>query len=200
MSAPTSPAIIAQLEDKMLNALKTQLPTGGYKPLVTTYGGELDAEWAEGVRQLPAVWLFCEGGGEPTPYGTSKEKWLIPLTWSVIVATRNLRGERDARHGVQVGGHFEVGSYQLLTDVRRVLMNQDFNLAVQHLKPGRLRSLGINGGQRGMSVYAQQFHTAYIETLSKPASDLTSIKLDFVLKPGDEVVDGSDLITLRIEE
>lgn len=191
--------LIAQLEDAMIAALKVKLPTGGYKPLVTTYAGELDGEWSEAVRQLPAVWLFCEGGGDPKPYGTSKEKWLIPLTWSVIVATRNLRGERDARHGVQVGGHFEVGSYQLLTDVRRVLMNRDFGLAVQHLKPGRLRSLGISGGQRGLSVYAQQFHSAYIEDLREFGDELTSIKLNYVLQPGDAVPDATETLTLRIE-
>lgn len=191
--------LIAQLEDAMIAALTAKLETGGYKPLVATYAGELDEEWAEAVGKLPAVWLFCEGGGDPKPYGTSKEKWLIPLSWSVIVATRNLRGERDARHGVKIGTRLEVGSYQLLSDVRRVLMNQDFGLPVQHLKPGRLRSLGIKGSQRGMSVYAQQFHSAYIEDISVFNGELTSIKLEFALQPGDAQVDAIDVINLRIE-
>lgn len=194
--------VIAQIEDAILARLTATLPAAGYKLLIASYAGDLEHDGSEAIRQLPAVWVFFESGGDPKPVGTSRLKWRIPLTYSLIVATRNLRSDRDSRHGGQQGARIEVGSYQLLSDARRTLLNQDLGLPIANLEPGRVRSLSIGRGDRGVSVYAQYIHTAYVETLPAAASDPAApdwlrAGLHYHLLPDDGKADASDLVTLR---
>ncbi|MCB6182315.1 DUF1834 family protein [Leeia sp. TBRC 13508] len=193
-------SVIAQIEDAMINRLRTTLQATGYKVDVDSYAGQLEDD--RGVRRLPAVWLYFEGGGEPKPVGTSRQKWLIPLTWSILIATQNLRGEREARTGLVAGTRNELGSYQLQSDVRRSLINQDFGLPIDQMRPGKTKALSVGKQDGGISVYSLQCHTKYVEIMPEAAAnasdpDWLRTGLNYFLQPDDGKVDASDLVTLN---
>lgn len=214
--------MLARIEDAITRRIKdAKLP---YLRTLATYGGELDGDIARVVRTFPAVWVAFKGEGDPTPVGTSQSRWVVPATWVVLVAARNLRSEESTRKG---DAHC-VGTYQMLEDIRSLLLGQDFapwGLEIDPLKPGRIRSL-YNGRLQsdGISIYAQEWHTRYTLTLpvphlaasnspgngsgpvdpnqplplpGTPLPDCTDIGLNYHLQPDDGTADATDLITMQ---
>lgn len=199
--------MIIQIEDAMLDRIKTAAsvsPGLGYKiASVTNYGGELDDDLATVVRSFPAVWVTYAGGGKPKPVATARNKWLTPATFAVMVAARNVRGERATRRGVSVAGQvIEVGAYQMLQDISLLLINQDFGLAIKHLEPGATRTLyNTKLNDQALAVFAREFHTGFIETEPRKPIDMLDpdwlrLGINYYLTPGDAIADGSDTITL----
>lgn len=202
--------MIAVIEDAIIRRLgEAGLP---YLRTVATYGGELDGDTRQVVRAFPAVWVAFKGEGDPAPVGTSRTVWHVPATWVVLVAARNLRNEAATRKGDAV----QVGTYQMLEDVRALLMCQDFTeqgaaqgLEMDPLRPGRTRSL-YNGRlqDQGVSVYAQEWHTRYALRLpapplnpatppGAPLPELAAVGLRYHLQPDDGEADAVDLLTLQ---
>ena len=199
--------MIAEIEDAIIariTAANAAIPGLGYKLTgVTSYGGELDEDLARVVRTFPAVWVTFAGAGKPKAVGTARDKWLTPATFTVMVAARNVRGERDTRHGLTVGGVIkEVGAYQMLQDVSLLLINTDLGLPIAFLRPGAIRTLynsKLNG--QGMAVFAREWHTEYIESQPRTPIDPTDpmwlkMGINYYLKPGDNIADAADLTTL----
>jgi len=200
--------VISQIEDAIIariTAANTATPGLGYKLSgVTSYGGELDDDLARVVRTFPAVWVAFAGAGKPKAVAASRDKWLLPATFAVMVAARNVRGERDTRHGLSVNGVIkEVGAYQMLQDISLLLINTDLGLPIAYLKPGAIRTLyntKLNG--QGMAVFVREWHTEYVETQPRTPIDPTDpmwlkMGINYYLMPGDDVADASDLTTLR---
>lgn len=199
--------MISAIEDAIIariTAANTATPGFGYKLSgVTSYGGELDDDLNRVVRTFPAVWVTFAGAGKSKAVGTARDKWLTPATFAVMVAARNVRGERDTRHGLTVNGVIkEVGAYQMLRDISLLLINTDLGLPISYLKPGAIRTLynsKLNG--QGMAVFAREWHTEYIETQPRVPIDPTDpmflkVGINYYLMPGDNVADASDLTTL----
>lgn len=199
--------MISEIEDAIIariQAAASATPGLGYTlKEVASYGGELDDDLAKVVRSFPAVWVTFAGSGKPKPVATARNKWLTPATFAVMVAARNVRGERATRHGVTVAGVLkEVGAYQILKDVGLLLINNDLGLAISHLKPGATRTLyntRLNG--QGLAVFAREWHCEFIETQPREPIDPTDpmwlkLGINYYLKPGDSVTDASDLTTL----
>lgn len=184
--------MVSQIEAGIIGTLKSA--TGlAYLKKVESYGGQFDDDLAEVVRAYPAVWVVFAGSGKPKPY--DGKKWLVPTTFAVMAAARNVRNEGATRRG-SVG---EVGTYQILADVRDLLLGQDLGLAIDRFQPGPVRTL-FNTRIRGsaLSVFSQEFFTAYIAAPPTPAqTELLKVGLNYYLKPGDDIVDASDLRTLR---
>jgi hypothetical protein len=94
----------------------------------------------------------------------------------------------------------DIGVYELLEDNKLLLANQKLGLAIQPLTPGAVRAVMKGQAQRdAVAVYSQVFRTRWIETLPEGAAsdaDLLRIGLDYLLKPGDDETDSSDLLTL----
>lgn len=188
--------IFAQLEDAVINRVKTASDSSalGYRlASIGSYGGEFDDEtFFTQVRSFPAVWVTV-GGDKPKKI--SAKVWECNLTLAVMVGTRNVRGERFTRQGA-VG---EVGSYQLAQDVRDLLAGQDFERMVSGLDIGPLRTLfNTRQGNQARSVLALEFACRYTYRTPAPVeTDCTGIDLRYYLKPGDDVVDATDVITLN---
>jgi len=200
---------IARIEDAIMRRLgEAKLP---YLRTVATYGGELDGEMAQTIRRLPAVWVAFQGEREAEPVGTSRTVWHVPATWVVLVAAHNLRNEAATRRGDAM----HVGTYQMLEDVRALLLGQDFEawgLEMDPLRPGRVRSL-FNGKlqSQGVSIYAQEWHTRYALHLPPTAlggvaaetapgtvlPPLSGVGLRYHLQPDDGTPDAVDLVTLQ---
>lgn len=200
--------MLAAIEDAIIariRAAEATTPGLGYKiSEITSYGGELDDDLAKVVRRFPAVWVTFGGAGKSKPMATGRNKWLTPVTFVTLVAARNVRGERNTRHGLTVNGVIrEVGSYQMMKDVSLLLVNSDLGLAIDYLKPGAIRTLyntKLNG--EALSVLAREWHTDFVETQPTAPIDPTDpmwlkMGINYYLKPGDDVADASDLTTLR---
>lgn len=196
--------MIAQIEDAIL-ARMTLANDGrlGYKfATLATYGGEFDDDINQVVRRLPGLWVVYAGGGKPVPYGTSKTRWKVPATFAVLVGARSVRGEPFSRRGLESAGTvLEVGAYHMLEDARRILLNQDFGLAIARFEPGAVKTLyNVRMNNLAMSVFSQEWHTAFLvdpDPSDPAAPDWLRVGFNYYLAPDDGKSDASDLITLR---
>lgn len=189
--------IFAQLEDAVIDRVKNASDSNalGYRlASIGSYGGEFDDEtFFTQFRKFPAVWVTV-GGDKPRKI--SAKAWECNLTLAVMVGTRNVRGERFTRQGA-VG---EVGSYQLAQDVRDLLVGQDFGRMVSALDPGPLRTLfNTRQGSEARSVLALEFAARYTYRPPEPElGEYTGINQRYYLKPGDDIEDASDTVTLGV--
>jgi phage gp37-like protein len=194
---------LAGIEDAML----ARIAGAGLKYLRTaaTYAGELDDDLVKAVRCFPAVWIALKGLGEGQALNTARSVYRVPATWAVLVGARALRNEASGRHGDKVN----VGTYQMLEDVRALLAGQDFGLEIDNLRPGKVTNLTNSRFQgQGVSIYAQEWHTRFDlrtaerDTGASPAEapllpELGSMGIRYHLMPDDGVADAVDLITLQ---
>lgn len=147
--------MIAMIEEAIKGQIaRAKLP---YLRTLATYGGEFDESLATVVRAFPAIWVAYKGETEPKAVSTTKEVWRCPATFLVMVGTYSLQNEK-ARHG----GEVNIGAYQMLADVRALLLRQRFGLQIDKLTPGRTSPL-INAKLKGQGIvaYAQEWKTAY---------------------------------------
>lgn len=154
--------MIALIEAAIVQRLRQGL--GKLVTGVHSYGGELDDEGLyQVVQQLPAAWVTFAGIDKTEAVKTSRTKHKAEAKFVVMVAARSLRSEEASRAGGI--GHWEIGSYQLIYAVRRLLANQDFGLAIDNLQPRAVRTLFNGRMERSevMSVYACEFATHWIE-------------------------------------
>lgn len=196
--------MITVIEDTIIARIKSAAdatPGLGYKlKEIASYGGELDEDLARVVPSFPAVWVTFGGIKSSTKMNTAGTKWRTQATFVTLVGARNLRGERATRHGLSVGGVLhEVGTYQMLMDLRTILLGSDLGLPITKLQPGAVRSLRH---QKGISVLAREWHTEFVESMPREAfdpshGDFLSVGIDYYLQPDDGVADASSLITLR---
>lgn len=149
--------MIATIEDAIkAQIVRAKLP---YLRTVETYGGEFDDDLAEIVRAFPAVWIAYKGETEPKATSTMREVWKCPATFLVMVGTYSLQN-KVARKGDKRG--VRIGAYQMLADIRALLLMQNFGLPISKLEPGRTAPI-INAKTRGTSlvVYVQEWKTRY---------------------------------------
>lgn len=196
--------MIGQIEDAIIariQAASSAIPGLGYKLSVASYGGQLDDNLGEVVRALPAVWVTYAGGPKPIKANTSGTKLKTGATFAVMCGSRNVRGERATRQGLTVGGVVkEVGAYQILEDVSRILKHQDLNLPITRLVPGATRTLfNTKLNNLGMAVFAREFHTMYIEAdpVDTTSVDFLKLGMNFYSQLNHSVTpDDSSEITL----
>ena len=155
-------AIVAQLKAAPLPYLRT----------LATYGGEIDGDFAQMARQMPAIWIACKGEGVGKPRDTTRRRWEIPVSFLVLCAARNLRNEAVTRQGFNAGAALEIGTYQMLADVRSLLLQQKLGLPIEPLAPGRVRTLFSGKLQsQALSIYSQEWLTSYPVEVRDPNSD-----------------------------
>lgn len=213
--------MLAMIEDAMIERLKGTLT---YLRSVESYGGQFDDDTFDVVRVLPAIWIAFAGTGKPEQKGA--DRFLTPASFVVMHCARSVRGEKATRHG---GPNGEVGVYQLLRDVKQILLMQDLGLAIDHLRPGPIKTLfNTKLRKNGLAVFTQEWTTKFIDNVAglpmiggapvakvviggkqvttpivdgvpvtTPPGDLLRINADYTLKPGDDVVDASDLVKLQ---
>ncbi|WP_155020188.1 DUF1834 family protein, partial [Enterobacter hormaechei] len=132
--------VITDIEKAIVERLRKGM--GRMAKNVRSYGGELDGEPAEVLRQLPAVWVTFGGVQKTEPYSTARQRFVTHGRFVVVVGERSLRSEEAARMG---GPHVqEVGTYILVAAVRRLLSGQDMadtGIKIDPLSPGRVRTL-----------------------------------------------------------
>lgn len=124
---------IAQVEDALLAQLN-QAPigpvgAGGYARIVDSYQGELEDEDLQRVLTLfPAVLVVYEA----SRYGKgARGVYDETMRFRILVASRNLRGEKAARRGDVA----MVGTYQMLRDARGLLADKSVGLDAGPAEP-----------------------------------------------------------------
>ncbi len=124
---------ITQVEDAILAALNLSpigpVGGGGYARIVDSYQGELeDEDLSRVLRLFPAVLVVYDS----SRYSKSaKGVYDETMRFLVVVASRNLRGEKAQRRGdVEM-----TGTYQMLRDVRGLIANKSLGLDVGPPEP-----------------------------------------------------------------
>lgn len=150
--------IITQIESAIIDRLTLGL--GKLVREVRSYSGELDGEPAEVVRQLPGLWVTFGGIQGTELLSTARNKWRDSGRFVVIVGTRSVRSDEAGRHGG--AAKEEIGSYDLIYAVRRLLARQDLGLPIDFLMPGKVRPLfNTKVKAAAMSVFACEFDTRF---------------------------------------
>lgn len=151
---------ITVAENSIVERLKKGL--GQIVSNVGSYGGELDDGTFENIRQLPAVWVTYGGTDRIDTANTSQSRYREQHAFIVMCVTRSLRSEASARQG---GVHkFEIGSYQLIECVKRLLVNQTLKgLIFNGLKARKVRTLFNNQKVRdgALSCFAIEFEAIF---------------------------------------
>ncbi len=183
MLAEIENAIIARIKGAGLSYLRT----------VESYGGQFDDDTFDVIRVLPAVWVTFAGSAKPEQKG--EKRFLTPATFAVMCCARSVRSEQSTRHDGPAG---EVGVYRIMEDIKRLLLMQDLDLEIDHFRPGAVRTLyntRLRAG--GLAVFSQEWHTKYVDVVAPEAEvDLLRVGLNYRIKPGDDITDASDLVTL----
>ncbi|GAB1254606.1 phage protein Gp37 [Desulfovibrio falkowii] len=155
---------ITEIENGIIEQIAAaRLP---YLRLVASYGGELVGDWQGVIRAVPAVWVTFKDSTPLEPQSTARTRFLARLSFTTIVAARSSRNEAASRKG----GPGNVGSYQMLDDVARLICMQDFGLdGVDHLRPGRTRSLfNAKTAAQALSVMSQEWTATVQFRLREP--------------------------------
>lgn len=188
--------MIAEIEDAVINAVRSA--SLGYRLAeVASYGGQYDEDLNQVVRSFPAVWVVFGGSAKPQKIGP--DKWKVPCTFVVLVGSRSVAKEAATRKGDSGAP----GTYRMLEDVAGLLVGQDLGLAIAEFEPGAVKTLfSTRLNSQAVSVFSQEFHTAYIQKgkvqrAAEAAPDLQTVGLDYHLTPDDGVADASDQVTLN---
>lgn len=153
---------IAEIENAILARIEAASDQAvlGYKfRTLESYPEEFDAYLKNTIKAghvFPAAWVVFGGWRRPIDAGSSLNAEAV---FMVVVAAKNLRNEKAQRHGAT---DKEVGSYQLLLDVSRLIHGQRLALDIGKLQLGPCRSVRPTETIREnqLSVYALEFSTA----------------------------------------
>lgn len=161
--------------------------------------------------RTPAAWTAF-AGWDATAIEDSGQIRIDNARFVIVLASRNLRNETEARHGSAVG---EPGSYQLMLDAVSALRFNDLGLSINPLRIGAAREVARTEAMRrnGLSVFALDISTdiwlapaeAGVDDGDTP-SDFLRLHADWDIRPfggvgpdlPDEAnADASDLVTLE---
>jgi phage gp37-like protein len=189
---------IAQIESAFVARLNALQRPGGLKVNVDSYAGQLDDELFGWIRSLPAAWVTFDAVTEARRVGGRTFKYTG--TFEVLSAQRHLG--QDVRRLNDDSKALDIGVYELVEQNKLALVNQKLGLAIQPVTPGVIRSVmkGVFDRQ-AITVLSQAFTTTWMETVPEdavsPDGELQLVGLNYLLVPGDDTVDSTDLVTTR---
>lgn len=178
----------------------------GYKlRQVDSYAGQFDEDANEVVRDFPLV-FFAWSGEWADPEYVGEGAWRYRPTFVALAGMKNLRNEKDSRHGAAG----DVGSYQLVQDLRAMFVGQTLGLEIRPFEPGQARLLfNRRVHDQKISVLAAEFRTEYLGVpLPTELGVFKEFHADWDVPPhGDHdsvplpqgEADAEDLVTLETE-
>ena len=116
--------------------------------------------------------------------------WKQKVTVNVLLTFKHERGEEERRKGIN----------PIIQGVIQSLMLRDLGLAMETLKPVRFREVTDSDDYEARTIVCLvEFATAFTLTRldDEAAGELLKVGLNYYLKPGDDVVDASDLVELE---
>lgn len=149
--------MIGKIENAVIQKIKSA-DLGYHLKLVESYKAQFDDDLVKLVKtSAPAVWVAFTG--EDNTQNTAKGMECT-ASFSIIILTRNVRNERSARFGDKQG---EVGTYQILQDIKALLHGSDVGLNIvpfEHKRTVPLLNTAVSGFFA--SVFALEFETSYV--------------------------------------
>ncbi len=133
------------IEEAIINRLRADMP---YARVVESYAGQLENDVSVMMAGFPAVYVVYNG---------SDYDWVDAVThneaveFSVIVAAKNLKGNKEARKN-------DYGCYQMINDVIQSLTNQTFGLEIEKLRPVKV---SLVGASKSVSIYGIDYQTNF---------------------------------------
>lgn len=156
---------IATIEQAIINQIQqaSKSKVLGYQiAKVASYGGEIDDDINMLIKNSsPAVWVTFVGENDPK---TKLGRPDCRLIFSVFVYVRHLQNEHSSR----------IGAYQIITDLKKLLINQDFGLPIGLLEFVSTKPI-YNGKLKNCytSIFALTFQTRYmLDAAQKPFESL----------------------------
>lgn len=137
---------IGQIEDAILERLQDQLT---YLKTCDSLGEYLRDTVEDITIRFPATYVVYEGGIFSHEMSGVQDR---EMTFSVIAMAKNLRGDREARHGKGA----EKGAYEMIEDARAALTNYACGLDIDPLLPTDEESIE---GTDQMAAYGIRFKT-----------------------------------------
>lgn len=113
---------ITGIEDALLAALQGDPALAAVARHIGSWQGELETAIEQNAFRDPAI-LVLFGGFDTSPRGGHEA---LDVEWQILVRARNLRREAARRVGGPVSG--EVGTYELVQHVMRILTGSDLDL------------------------------------------------------------------------
>ncbi|WP_371359869.1 phage protein Gp37 [Pseudomonas sp. KT_2_4] len=145
--------MLGELED-LIEARLKELTAKIPRLAVESYGGELsDPDLLSGLlKRCPAVLVMVP---KVTFQRRSQNRYTVPITFRLVIATRHPRGERETRRG---SGPKDVGSYDLWEACMHQLVEWQPWINRAAIRPTELSNL-VNGklASDHLSVLGQSF-------------------------------------------
>ena len=186
--------MLGELEDLIearLKELTSRLP----RLAVESYGGELgDPDLLSGLlKRCPAVLLMVP---KATFRKRSQNRYTVPITFRLVIATRHPRGERETRRGSTAT---DIGSYALWLACMHQLVDWQPWPDRAAIAPTELSNL-VNGKLQNdhLSVLGQSFSIEldWIKP-DEALPDLEGISLDYHMPADNPDAIATDIIELR---
>lgn len=155
--------------DKIATASSGATPALGYTIKdCKSYGGELEGTVTTIAKRFPAALVMFKGIISALAVGD--EAWRYSAGFIVIVGSKDRRNNKAARHGAAG----KVGSYQMTTDVLKLLVGSDLGLDIGEFEPGRIVAL-VNS--KTVSVYSVEINTTFDIEYQAADADLDAFQL-----------------------
>lgn len=149
---------VAQIEDAILDAIRTDsalglVTNGGYSKMIENYAGQFELENVQDIIVMfPAIFVvFVQGEYR----ADTNEESFTKLTFTILVADENLRGNVAARRGGVAG----IGTYRMMQDIRNVLQGKQ--LGIEGMGPMQMVRQVAVVNIPTMSIYAMEFETDF---------------------------------------
>lgn len=165
-------------EDAIVAALAGDATIAAYIMDVVSWQGTLEDAVQEAVIREPAILVLC-AGAEFEERGALEH--IASVEWHIVVKHRSLRGERYRRAPAAPG---EVGTYQMVQDVLRVLVGQDLELeGMSPLAPKAVELLQTSSSKdRAQSAYTLIFTSELDHVVVAPEDTLTELGFGYELR------------------
>lgn len=166
-----------------------------------SYGGELEAPPEEIAKRSPFLLAMFAGITNSEDIGPDEYKHTAGFT--LIIGNRDRRNNEVTRRGAGA----KPGSYQLVTDVLKLVCGDDLGLDIERIQPGRVRPLA---NSKSLSIYAAEVSTKFISvypTFIADLDDFETFNADWDVPPPGDVsttlpaddADATDTVTLETE-
>lgn len=140
----------------------------------------------EDIRQ-PGVYTSTEAAKFTR---VTQRSFRCEVTIFVDIIFSHLASEGERRKGV----------YLILDGVVRALLLQTLGLAIDPLVPRSWKNSTVEAlREKGLIAYSLELSTSYPMTVAEEttADELLTVGLQYYLKPGDDIADAVDLVTLE---
>ena len=135
-------AQLVEIEKAMILLLEGDTEVQSWKPTIKTAATQ-DFTADGTLLTVPPSILFAYDSMAAQARDPRAAVYDRRLTWSVLLWVQNLRGSAEAKTGVEAGGKKEVGAYEMLDGIARILAGARLTLESSQGSPP-LVELGDN--------------------------------------------------------